>query len=71
MSEHENKLNEYEKMKKALFGDSYCSQQTYIIEAFFANPHKYPDSDREPLREHMRTCDACYDFYVQEQSRQL
>ena len=62
-------MNEYEKMKKALFGESYCEKQTYIIEGFFANPHKYPDSDREILFEHMDTCDACRDFFIMERAR--
>jgi len=37
----------YEEFKKTVFGVDYCDKESYITEAFFANPHKYPDSERD------------------------
>ena len=51
-------------MKKALFGDEYCEQQTTIIEAVFSNSQKYTHKDREPLLEHIEKCSICYEYFL-------
>ena len=38
---------------------NYCEKNIYVVEALFANPHKYSENEKEPLRQHVITCEIC------------
>jgi len=59
-----------EEFKKTVFGADYCDKESYITEAFFANPHKYPDSERDKLEAHMKTCARCTHVFIEDEERQ-
>jgi hypothetical protein len=59
----------YEEFKKTVFGVDYCDKESYITEAFFANPHKYPDSERDKLIHHMKTCTRCTHVYYEDEEQ--
>jgi hypothetical protein len=37
----------------------YCEKNMYVREALLANPHKYGEGDKAPLREHIAKCEVC------------
>ncbi|WP_035327570.1 hypothetical protein [Cytobacillus firmus] len=38
---------------------NYCEKNIYVREALLANPHKYGEEDKAPLREHISNCEVC------------
>lgn len=38
---------------------TYCEKNMYVREALLANPHKYREGDKVPLREHVKECTIC------------
>jgi len=36
-----------------------CEKTMYVIEALIANPHKYGESEKQPLRDHILVCEVC------------
>jgi hypothetical protein len=38
---------------------SYCEKNMYVRETLLANPHKYGEKDKAPLREHVKECKIC------------
>jgi hypothetical protein len=47
----------------AIFGRNYCNQEIYIVEAFFANPHKYSDAIRDEIYHHVLRCERCKEVF--------
>lgn len=39
----------------------FCDKNKYVVEALLANPHKYDESVKEPLRKHVTQCEVCKD----------
>lgn len=36
-----------------------CEMNMYVREGLLANPHKYGEKDKQPLREHIKECPIC------------
>lgn len=60
----------YEEFKKTMFGEDYCNREVYVVEGFFANPHKYSDIERDKLSEHIIHCKRCATVFLEEEERQ-
>jgi IS1 family transposase len=37
----------------------YCEKNKYVLEVLLANPHKFGERDKAPLREHVKECKEC------------
>jgi hypothetical protein len=58
-----------EEFNKMVFDADYCNKEIYIVEAFFANPHKYPDSTRDEIYEHVQSCKRCTSVFIEAQEQ--
>lgn len=36
-----------------------CEKSMYVKEVLLANPHKYGEGDKAPLRAHVEECETC------------
>lgn len=37
----------------------HCEKNIYVVEVLLANPHKYDEEQKAPLREHVAECEIC------------